>query len=197
MVTNTFVDTGTTQYTNFQTGKLVPDYTPTNSTAALGNYPEQLAKYPYVESGFDLQYPVPDDLLLPFRDFVPRYGLEDLLGLLFDGLGDILKQLIARKILVQPCFKIGIETTNFLSYIYSKTSVLVSLKIFRPGFSAKHDNSLLYENASADLGQDVLLCSTILAVNRSGSDGENFIIKTPSSIILIKSHKLVSTIPPK
>jgi hypothetical protein len=67
----------------------------------LGIYAEQLEKYPYVELGFDLQYPVPDDLLFPFGDFVPKYGLQDLMGLSFgftQGLGDILKQPTVREV---------------------------------------------------------------------------------------------------
>ena len=102
LITETFAKTGTTQYMDFQTGKLVPDYNPTDPTAALGIYAEQLAKYPYVELGFDLPYPVPDDLLLPFGDFVRKYGLEDLMGLLFgfaQGLADILKQPTVREFL--------------------------------------------------------------------------------------------------
>lgn len=42
-----------------------------------------------------------------------------------------------------------------------------------------------------------MLNSTILAVDRSGSDGVKILIKTPSGNTLIKSSKLVFTIPPK
>jgi len=100
LITSSFASTGS-QYMDFQTGKLVPDYSPANPTAALGIYAEQLAKYPYVELGFDLPYPVPDDLLMLFGDFVLKYGLQDLVGFLggfAQGLGDILKQPTVRAV---------------------------------------------------------------------------------------------------
>lgn len=86
-------------YMDYQTGKVVSNYTPSDPTAALGAYAEQLAKYPYVELGFDLPYPVPADLLLPFGDFVTKYNLEDMMGLLFtfaQGLGNLLTQTTVR-----------------------------------------------------------------------------------------------------
>lgn len=43
----------------------------------------------------------------------------------------------------------------------------------------------------------MVLNSTILAVDRSGSDGVKVVVKTPSGITLIKSRKLIFTIPPK
>ncbi|TVY30554.1 Beta-cyclopiazonate dehydrogenase [Lachnellula hyalina] len=179
LITSSFASTDS-QYMDFQTGKLVPDYSPADPTAALGIYAEQLAKYPYVELGFDLPYPVPDDLLMLFGDFVLKYGLQDLVGFLggfAQGLGDILKQ---------PTLYIF---KNFGSDL---------IRNLQTGFltTALHDNSLLYESASADLGQDVVLNSSILEVDRSGN-GVKVVIKTPSGITLIKSRKLIFTIPPK
>ncbi|TVY47918.1 Beta-cyclopiazonate dehydrogenase, partial [Lachnellula occidentalis] len=172
---------GSTAYIDFQTGKPVPAYSPAVPIAALTKYAEVLAQYPYVASGFDLPYPVPDDLLMLFGDFVVEYGLQDLVGLLgsfTQGFGDILKM---------PTLYI---------FKYFGLDLISSLQT---GFltTALHDNSLLYENASADLGQDVVLSSTILAVDRSGNDGVKVIIKTPSGITFIKSRKLIFTIPPK
>ncbi|TVY58817.1 Beta-cyclopiazonate dehydrogenase [Lachnellula cervina] len=180
LITNSDANTAS-QYVDFQTGKPVSNYSAPDPSAALGIYAEQLAKYPYVELGFDLPYPVPDDLLLLFGDFVLKYGLQDLVAFLGDfaqGLGDILKQ---------PTLYVF---KNFGSDL---------IRNLQTGFltTALHDNSLLYESASADLGQDVVLNSTILAVDRSGSDGVKVVVKTPSGITLIKSRKLIFTIPPK
>jgi len=174
-------DVGIIKYMDFQTGKLLPDYTPSDPTAALGIYAEQLAKYPYVESGFNLPYPVPVDLLLPFGEFVTKYHLEDMVGLIFtfaQGLGDIL---------TQPTIYIF---KNFGSDI---------LKDIQIGFltTAEQDNSLLYEHALADLGQNVVLNSEIIAVDRSGRDCVQVLVKTPPGITLVRSRRIVFTIPPK
>lgn len=100
LITNSDANTAS-QYVDFQTGKPVSNYSAPDPSAALGIYAEQLAKYPYVELGFDLPYPVPDDLLLLFGDFVLKYGLQDLVAFLGDfaqGLGDILKQPTVRAV---------------------------------------------------------------------------------------------------
>ncbi|KAK9358011.1 hypothetical protein V1504DRAFT_442467 [Lipomyces starkeyi] len=86
---------GTTVYVDYRTGKEVGHYRPKNVTSSLIGYATQLARYPYVEDGFNLPVSVPADLLLPFGDFVKKYALEDLVGFLFgfgQGLGDLLHQ---------------------------------------------------------------------------------------------------------
>ncbi|TVY18911.1 Beta-cyclopiazonate dehydrogenase [Lachnellula arida] len=181
LITESFATSAVPQYMDFETGKLVSNYSAANPAAALEIYYEQMAKYPYVQLGFDLPYPVPDDLLMPFGDFVLKYGLQDLVeivGEFAQGYGDILKQ-----------------PTLYIFKIFGSDLILN----IENGFltTALHDNSLLYESAAADLGQDVVLNSTILAVDRSGSDGAKVVIKTPSGIKLIQSRKLIFTIPPK
>ena len=58
------------------------------------------------------------------------------------------------------------------------------------------DNSLLYEHATAELGDNVLRNSTILEVARSSEDGAKVLVKTPSGFVLIKAKKIIFTIPP-
>ena len=169
------------QYFDFRTGNIDSVYSPSDPTAALAAYRAQLAKYPYLESGFDLPYPVPSDLLLTFGDFVKKYSLESLVSLVFSfgqGLGDFL---------LQPTLYVF---KNFGSDI---------LKDIQTGFltTELHDNSLLYEAAHSHLGQDVLLNSQIIAMDRNGKHHAKVLIKTPSGLILIKSKKIVFSIPPK
>ncbi|RDL37497.1 uncharacterized protein BP5553_04930 [Venustampulla echinocandica] len=172
---------GAKQYFDFQTGKPLPNYSPGDPTPGLAAYAAQLAKYPYVEEGFDLHYPVPSDLLLPFGQFVKKHNLQSMGSLIFgfaQGLGDVF---------AQPTLYV---MKNFGSDI---------LKNIKTGFltTAEHDNSLLYEHATADLGPNVLLNSQILAVDRSDREEAKVLVKTPSGVTLVKSRKLVFTIPPK
>ncbi|TAQ90979.1 hypothetical protein B7494_g715 [Chlorociboria aeruginascens] len=168
------------EFVDFRTGKVVANFTSPDFTAALGVYATQLAKYPYVELGFDLPYPVPGDLLLPFGDFVIKYSIQSFIPFLFNfaqGLGDLLAQSTLY------VFK------NFGSDLITDLSI---------GFltTALADNSLLYEHATAVLGENVLLNSTIIAVDRSGSSAK-VLLETPSGLTLVKASKLVFTIPPK
>jgi hypothetical protein len=83
---------------------------------------------------------------------------------------------------------------------------LYSINTFGPGVvrnilgrsfltTAAHDNSLLYERATTHLGDDVLLESRVLRVDRSSS-GIQVLVATPSGPCLIQAGKLVVTVPP-
>jgi hypothetical protein len=61
---------------DFETGRRVENLDAGNQTLGLQNYIAQLAKYPYLETGFDLPSPIPPDLLLPFGEFVEKYNIS-------------------------------------------------------------------------------------------------------------------------
>lgn len=169
------------EYVDFTTGKAVAGYAPANSSAALAGYAAQLAKYPYVEAGFDLPYPVPADLLLPFGDFVKKYNLQSLVGFLFgfaQGLGNLLEQ--------------------YTLYVF-KNFGLGILQDLQIGFltTARQDNSEIYVKALAELRDNVLLQSHVIATDRSSNDGVKVLVKTPTGPKLIIAKKLLITIPPK
>ena len=169
------------KYVDFRTGEVVADYTSADPSAALAAYGAQLEKYAYVEAGFDLPYPVPADLLLPFGDFVIKYKLEAAVGILFEyaqGLGNLLEQ--------------------YTLYVFKNIGLGV-LQALQTGFltTARQNNSELYEKALAELGQDVLLQSHVIATDRSGDDGVKVLVQTPQGVKLILAKKLVVTIPPK
>lgn len=169
------------EYVDFTTGKVVAGYAPANSSAALAGYAAQLAKYPYVEAGFDLPYPVPADLLLPFGDFVKKYNLQSLVGFLFgfaQGLGNLLEQ--------------------YTLYVF-KNFGLGILQDLQIGFltTARQDNSEIYVKALAELRDNVLLQSHVIATDRSSNDGVKVLVKTPTGPKLIIAKKLLITIPPK
>jgi hypothetical protein len=82
----------TSEFVDFRTGKVVPGFSPSDPTAALGAYAAQAAKYPYLDAGFDLPDPVPADLLLPFGDFAVKFNLSAAVNTIFQfnqGIGDL------------------------------------------------------------------------------------------------------------
>ncbi|MCJ1486613.1 hypothetical protein MMC06_006791 [Schaereria dolodes] len=181
VTTDALASGSVTEFVDYRTGKIVVDYTPTNFTDGLVAYAAQLAKYPSIESGFYLPDPIPEDLLLPFGDFIKKYMLESAVNFIFNfaqGLGDLLRQ---------PTLYVF---KNFGS------DILRDLEI---GFltTARRDNSELYEKARAELGSDVLLNSAVLATDRSAPGQVKILVKTPSGTKLILAKKMILTIPPK
>ena len=138
-------------YVDYQTGNVVAGYSPRDPTAGLAAYFAQQARFPYLETGFNLPEPIPVDLLLPFGDFVTKYALHDAVQVVFNfaqGVGNFLHQ----------------PTLYVLKNVES--SLLQGLQT---GFltTTDHDNSELYEAARGVLGQGVLLESRVLATDRT------------------------------
>ncbi|KAF4458809.1 amine oxidase [Fusarium albosuccineum] len=89
----------TTRYVDFDTGEQV-NYTgpaPADQSAALAKYAELCAQYEdmILPSFWDFPAPhdIPEDLLIPFGDFVKKYDIEAVVPLLFQvtglGVGDV------------------------------------------------------------------------------------------------------------
>lgn len=55
-----------------------PSYNETEVAAAVLGYAGQLQKYPYLASGYHLPDPIPEDLLLPYGEFLDKYNLSAL-----------------------------------------------------------------------------------------------------------------------
>ncbi len=169
------------QYFDFQSGQISLSNISPNLSAGLTAYGAQAARYPYLDSGFDLPYPVPSDLLIPFGDFVIKYNLQSMVGFIYtfaQGMGDLL---------AQPTIYVF---KNFGS------GILRSLQV---GFLTTefHNNNLLYDQATIELKQDVLYNSSILAVDRNDQQAAKVLVSTPSGLTLIKAQNLVLTIPLK
>ena len=169
------------KYVDFRTGLEVANYSAPDITAAFNQYITQALRYPFLDKGFELPYPVPADLLLPLGEFIKKYNLEAMGSFLFwfaQGLGNLLDQ---------P-----------MLYVFKNTGAS-TLQSLGTGFVAStlSDNSLLYEHATKELGPSVFLSSKIVSVERSIAGGAKVLIKTPAGYVLIKSQKLVFSIPPK
>ena len=74
-LTNVGPVSGMRKYYDSRPGKILPAYLPPTPNF-MGNA-AQLAKYLYLEVGFDLPNPVPADLLLSFGNFVHKYNIGD------------------------------------------------------------------------------------------------------------------------
>ncbi|PQE15147.1 amine oxidase flavin-containing superfamily protein [Rutstroemia sp. NJR-2017a BVV2] len=173
---------GPTIFADFRTGLINSTYSIANFSSGLEKYTEQLSKYPYVETGFNLPDPVPADLLLPFGDFAIKYDLgTEFIGFLFrfaQGPGDILAH---PTLYIFKFFGLGMikaASTDFLT-------------------TAANDNSLIYEHATGIIGENnILFNSNILHVQRS-DNCTRVVVKTANGVKIIEAQKLVFTIPPK
>jgi hypothetical protein len=171
----------TTDYVDLKTGKVVAGYSPPDPTAALVTFAEQAFQYPYLPAGYDLPNPVPADLLLPFGDFITKYGIQDAVPVIFTfghGVGDFLA---VPTLYVLQNFGIpqleSLETASYLT-------------------TAHHDNSELYQKAAALLGSSVLYGSTLVRAERHVNGSHHITVQTPTGLKLIKAKKLLMTIPP-
>jgi hypothetical protein len=168
---------------DFATGEILKNYQPPNQTlmaAAFKRYSEQLAKYPSLQKSFNTTYPVAPDLLLPFGEFVKKYGLGDMMAPVFaanEGFAPLL----------------NLTTIYMLKYLNEG-----EIKNFETNFlTTAQDNSLLlYEAAGKFLGgSNVLLSSNVIKMDRS-STRVKIAVSTPSGRKLIMAQRLISTAPP-
>lgn len=165
---------------DFSTGQPLSNYTRAEPSAALAAYGAQLAQYPYLEDGYNLPSPVPEDLLLPFGTFVEKYNLGPAVYTIssFNQGQDVLS---APTLYVFKLFSLGVLqglTNGFLT-------------------TANHDNSELYRNAEAFLGPNVYLGTTISAVDRTSLESSiRLTLSTPSGSRTLTAKKLLIAIPP-
>jgi hypothetical protein len=174
------------QNVDFRTGQVLQGLPPANQTAmagALQRYAAVLAKYPQLEGGFDLPDPVPEDLYMPFGQFVQKYDIADAVQIIFgltSAFGDILEL---------PALQ---QMRTF------SLSLMATMQKFRT--SSGTNNSLLFEKLTAELqpSNSVLLSSKVVRTQRvSKSDGRvKVLVETPMGCRLIQAKKILMAIPP-
>jgi hypothetical protein len=169
-LTNVFYD--------FSTGAPVTVQTASNFTA----YAQQLDKYPYLANSWDLPNPLPEDLVLPFRNFLTQYHLSSMAYSIYfysQGLTNFLHQ----------------STINVFKMF---DSTLLSGWTCHDVVSPNQKNKLIFERTLERLGaSNVLLSSTIVAAQRlANGRGVLLIAKTPLGNKLISASKLLISIPP-
>ncbi|KAJ5947516.1 FAD/NAD(P)-binding domain-containing protein [Penicillium verhagenii] len=178
---NAFVAPSHAYYLDSQTAKPF-NYTRPNPKSGLEAYVEQLAKYPDIEQGFFLPDPVPEDLLLPFGNFIKKYPEIANATLAItnfgQGLGD------------------NLEQTTLYVFKNFGTDVVRDISI---GFliSANMDNHEIYDHATQLLQPDVLLSSVVVSTTQRNHEGVELIVKTPTGYQKVKAKKLLIAIPQK
>ncbi|KAH7086734.1 hypothetical protein FB567DRAFT_50111 [Paraphoma chrysanthemicola] len=176
---------GSSQNVDFRTGQVLPALPALNQTAlaaALMRYAAVLQKYPQLEGGFYLPDPVPEDLYMPFGQFVQKYDIADAVQFIFgltSAFGDIL-ELPALQQFRTMSLGLVATTNNFQT-------------------SSVNSNSLLFEKATVELlaANSLLLSSKVLATERVGKDGGvKVLVDTPNGRTLVIAKKILLTIPP-
>lgn len=170
---------------DFRTGAIAQFTPPPQAEVqqALGTYfglLQQLrATYYDLDSGFDLPQPVPADLLLPFGDFVVKFGLQAMVPTAFifgQGLGDILRM---------PTV-----------YVAKNSSVQLLTSIFSGGFlHAPAGNGELYDRATGILEGDIIFRATIAHAERHRR-GVTLRVRTDHAQYEIRCKQLLVTCPP-
>ncbi|XRM44117.1 hypothetical protein ABZX51_007263 [Aspergillus tubingensis] len=139
---------------DFVTGTAISATAEAESNAAMDRYIAQLKEYPYLRVGLDLPDPVPEDLVMPFGDFVHKYDLEA-------GVGDLGGS-------IDP---LG-NWPDLPTLYVMKYANLDVLEGDRTGFvrPKSRNNSELYGDAEKELGvEGLLLGSKVVSMDRDGS----------------------------
>ncbi|SMQ44965.1 unnamed protein product [Zymoseptoria tritici ST99CH_3D7] len=183
LVTQQGLPGGATTDTNFLTGAPVNATVPTPELiAALTTYINLLNKYSYINGEWNLPNPVPEDLLLPWGEFMVQHNITALATLVYtinQGQGDILS-LPALYVLRQlPLTAIQGLSSGFLT--------------------APIGVQTLYDRALIELGDSVFLNATITHIDRSNPSDISICLTTTSSSsspITIHAKTLLLTLPP-
>lgn len=165
-------------FVDFAKGKNYPNFKPSFNFTA---YSKQLDKYPYLPVSWSLPETVPEDLLLPFGEFIKKYSLQDVAFTVWEyswGCGDILGQPTVYMLkAVDQAFVKGLEEGLLTT--------------------ARLNNHEVYEKALEELGSDALVSSTVSAAQRNEDDKVKLVVQTPKGKKLVIASKVVVTIPPK
>lgn len=170
------------QFVNFETGEIVDWESPSQEEVGLGfaAYGEQLSRHPDIASGYDLNYPVDDDLLLPFREFVDKYHIDGAVWSIFifeQGYSPILD---LPTIYVLKQFGLG------LFQAVTANTLLTT---------EHHNTHELYQRVTEFLGDQVLLNTSVVAVSRKTSSQPRILVDSPEGRKLIVARKLLITAP--
>ena len=173
-------------YIDFSTGKVVPGYPSADQNAqnvALGTYAQICAQYNSMifPGYYNLPVPVPDDLAMPFGQFVKKYNIQAAVPIIWsfaNAVGDVL----------------NLPTINVMrNFGAVHVQALSTGGFFIP---SSHNNSALYAAIAGQLGPDVLYSSTVSTAVRDAT-GVKLIVNGPSgSKKLVKAKRLLITIPP-
>jgi hypothetical protein len=152
----------TTQYIDFNSGHPVNLSLPSSNAqiAAMEKFLEVVKPWTnYLQPGywnFPVPEDIPEDFLIPYGEFITKYGLEDAIPIIYEstglGLGNMTQ-----------------ETTMFVLQAfgtYMAEAIVGEVDSYHP---ATGGNQALYNAIEQDLGDDVLYNSTVLHSSRTDS----------------------------
>lgn len=148
---------------------------------ALTTYATLAASYaPYLAAGFNLPDDVPEDLLMPFGEFVTKYNISAALPAIFQvnqGIGNLL----------------DLPTIYTFQYLPAET-----VQYLQAGFIVPADGKVttLYDAAATELGDNLFLSSIVTSVDRTTSTNVTLTVTTPSGVKTIVASRLVIAIQP-
>ncbi|KAH7207821.1 uncharacterized protein BKA55DRAFT_657506 [Fusarium redolens] len=169
-----------TKDVDFNTGKKVdPDYGAINSTVALAAYAALAAKYqPWFENGYFKKGEVPEDLLLPFGEFLEKYRLGSALSIL--------------RTLIWLSDATHTPTWNVMAVVGEPQLAAFGFGLAGPTFKwpETYSSETLYDRVYDLIKDDVLLESTV-AWSKRTSQGSELVVQTPSGKKNIKAKKVL------
>ncbi|OLN85059.1 Beta-cyclopiazonate dehydrogenase 3 [Colletotrichum chlorophyti] len=193
--TNPLASSGPSRSYDFSLGIPIPAQNASESAAqqqaiaaAAQSYSANiLAKYPWIDQGFFVPNPVPEELTIPFGELAQKYNFTALLPLIYQF--------------------------NWYTGDVSAIPSLYGVKGLGPGLlnsllgefivSGTGDTRALYDAAVKELGDSVLLNSTILKVDRNVQiskrirSGVTVLVQQPGQAPkLVRARKLLVAIPP-
>lgn len=172
-----------TKNVDFETGKSVKvkygRFDPAGIPISLLRYIDLARKYqPWLENGYFKTGPVPEDLLLPFGQFLKKYDIADALG--------ILRNLL--------WLSDALNTTTWAVMAVAGQPQLAAFGLGLTGPSFKwpetHSSETLFDRVLDLIRDDVLLESTVVRSQRSDS-GVVLTVKTPSGLKTVKAKRLL------
>ncbi|EGP84744.1 unnamed protein product [Zymoseptoria tritici ST99CH_1E4] len=171
---------------DFAHGELGPQWPVVNandSLAALERYKVQLAKYsPEFFRGYHLPDPVPEDLLIPWGEFLAKY---DLGPLAYDGFGQFQGM---GNILAQP--------TLYMMKLFNPMQVEAREKKTKVS-EANGNTQALWDSAQRYLGEESLILNSKVTSIKRHNDGVEVVVSTPTGTKTIHASILIITVQPK
>ncbi|EGP89663.1 unnamed protein product [Zymoseptoria tritici ST99CH_1A5] len=171
---------GSIDYTDFRDGSaLNASILSTDLVGAFTRYVQILNQYAYIVGEWNLPNPVPEDLLLPWGEFVLKHNLTGMATTAYQfnqGQGNILARLAF--------------------YVIRQLS-LSQIQGIASGFNVNPlGMQTLYDRAQAELGSSAFVNATVTDVTRS-DDGVQVCFDSTEGHITVNAKKLVIAIPPK
>lgn len=146
---------------------------------ALVRYLDIVSEYqPWFENGYFQTGEVPEDLLLPFGEFLQKHDLVPALGIL--------------RALLWLSDTLDTPTWHVLAVVGEPQLRAFGLGLAGPAFKwpGTYSSETLFDNVLDSMKEDVLLESTVSSSNRT-DDGVSLNIQTPNGQRVVNAKKLL------